>query len=430
MITFANIPETSKKRIVIIGAGFAGLLLARKIDKKLYQIVLVDKNNYHQFQPLFYQVATAGLEPSAISFPLRKVFHKKKDIHIRVCEVKEIMETENCILTDIGRINFDYLVIATGADTNFYGNQEIMNHALPMKSVSEALYIRNQVLSNFEMALVTKDEALRKALLNIVVVGGGPTGVEVSGTLADMKQTVLPKDYPELDFNLMTITLVEGGDRLLGAMNDVSSKHAKKFLEKRGVQVLVDKRVSGYDGDEVTFSDGEKIPTKTLIWAAGVKANHIPGLRAESLHKSGRIMVNAFNQVNGYEHIFSIGDVCIMLSDEKFKTGHPQIAQPAMQQGELLAKNLKMLAMGKPMQPFAYKDLGSMATVGRNFAVVELPFYKFQGFRAWMFWMLVHLMSIVGVKNRLLIFINWVWNYISYDQSLRLIIKPRQHPQE
>jgi NADH dehydrogenase len=430
MITFANIPETSKKRIVIIGAGFAGLLLARKIDKKLYQIVLVDKNNYHQFQPLFYQVATAGLEPSAISFPLRKVFHKKKDIHIRVCEVKEIIETEKSILTNIGRINFDYLVIATGADTNFYGNHEIMNHALPMKSVSEALYIRNEVLSNFETALVTKDEELRKALLNIVVVGGGPTGVEVSGTLADMKKTVLPKDYPELDFNLMSITLVEGGDRLLGAMNEVSSTHAKKFLEKRGVHVLVEKRVSGYDGNEVSFSDGEKIQTKTLIWAAGVKANQIPGLHADSLHKSGRIMVNAFNQVNGYENIFSIGDVSIMFADEKFKTGHPQIAQPAMQQGELLAKNLKLLAAGKPMLPFTYKDLGSMATVGRNFAVVELPFYKFQGFRAWMFWMLVHLMSIVGVKNRLLIFINWVWNYISYDQSLRLIIKPRKNPEE
>lgn len=426
MITFANIPETSKKRVVIIGAGFAGLLLARKIDKKIFQVVLLDKNNYHQFQPLFYQVATAGLEPSAISFPLRKIFQKKKDIHIRVCEVKELLTEENSVLTNIGRVNYDHLVIATGADTNFYGNQEIINNAMPMKSVSEALYIRNQVLTNFEMALVTKDEELRKALLNIVVVGGGPTGVEVSGTLADMKKTVLPKDYPELDFNLMSITLVEGGDRVLGAMSEISSKHAKKFLEKRGVKVLVEKRVSGYDGDVVRFADGDTIVSKALIWAAGVKATLIPGLNAESIHKSGRIMVDGHNKVDGYENIYSIGDVCIMFTDEKFKNGHPQIAQPAMQQGALLAKNLKNMSINGPLKSYTYKDLGSMATVGRNFAVVELPFYKFQGLRAWLFWMLVHLMSIVGVKNRLLIFINWVWNYVSYDQSLRLIIKPKR----
>lgn len=426
MITFANIPEAKRKRVVIIGAGFAGLLLAQKLSRKKFQVVLLDKNNYHQFQPLFYQVATAGLEPSAIAFPLRKIFQKKKNIHIRVCEVKEIMAAENSALTDIGRINYDYLVIATGADTNFYGNQEIINNAMPMKSVSEALYIRNQVLSNFELALVSKDEDLKKALLNIVVVGGGPTGVEISGTLADMKKTVLPKDYPELDFNLMTITLVEANDRILRAMSEVSSTHATRFLEKAGVTVLVDTRVAGFDGDTISFVNGEKIKSKTLIWAAGVKATLIPGLNPACIHPSGRILVDEHNMVDGYENIFSIGDVCIMLTDEKFKAGHPQIAQPAMQQGSLLAKNLKNISTDKPLKSFTYKDMGSMATVGRNFAVVELPFFKFQGFRAWLFWMLVHLMSIVGVKNRLLIFINWVWNYISYDQSLRLIIKPRR----
>lgn len=426
MITFANIPETSKKRVVIIGAGFAGLMLARKINKKLYQVVLVDKNNYHQFQPLFYQVATAGLEPSAISFPLRKIFQKKKDIHIRVCHVNEIVSEKNYIVTEIGIINYDYLVIATGADTNFYGNQEITNNAMAMKSVSEALYIRNRVLSNFELALVSKDEELKKALLNIVVVGGGPTGVEVSGTLADMKQTVLPKDYPELDFNLMKITLVEGGPRLLGAMSEVSSQHAKKFLEKRGVNVLVEKRVSSFDGNVITFTSGEKIFSKTLIWAAGVKATLIPGLDPACIHQSGRIIVNGSNQIQGYTNIFSIGDVCISFEDPKFPNGHPQIAQPAMQQGSLLAVNLVNLYRGADLKKYTYKDLGSMATVGRNFAVVELPFFKFQGLRAWLFWMLIHLMSIVGVKNRLLIFINWVWNYVSYDQSLRLIIKPKR----
>lgn len=426
MATFANIPETSKKRVVIIGAGFAGLMLAKKINKKIYQVVLIDKNNYHQFQPLFYQVATAGLEPSAISFPLRKIFQKQKDIHIRVCEVKEIIANDNAVVTDIGRVNYDHLIIATGADTNFYGNKEITENAMPMKSVAEALYIRNTVLSNFELALVSKDEELKKALLNIVVVGGGPTGVEVSGTLADMKQTVLPKDYPEMDFNLMSITLVEGGDRLLGSMSEVSSKHAKKFLEKRGVKVLVNKRVSGFDGDVISFTDGEKIFSKTLIWAAGVKATLIPGLSEESIHKSGRVWVDGCNRVKGHHNIYSIGDVCISLDDPKFPNGHPQIAQPAMQQGALLAKNLVNIARGADMLPYTYHDMGSMATVGRNFAVVELPFFKFQGLRAWLFWMLIHLMSIVGVKNRLLIFINWVWNYISYDQSLRLIIKPRK----
>lgn len=430
MITFANIPETSKKRIVIIGAGFAGLALARKLDRKLFQVVLLDKNNYHQFQPLFYQVATAGLEPSAISFPLRKIFQKKKDFHIRVCEVKEINTSGNFVLTDIGRVNFHYLVIATGADTNFYGNQEIMQNAMPMKSVSEALYIRNQVLSNFEFALVSKDEELKKSLLNIVVVGGGPTGVEVCGTLADMKKTVLPKDYPELDFNLMTITLIESGDRLLKSMSEVSSRHAKRFLEKRGVKVLVDTRVTGFDGNIISLHNGDSIKSKTLIWAAGIKPNTIPGLQDVAIHPSGRIKVNGTNQIEGYENIFALGDVSISFADSKFPQGHPQIAQPAIQQGELLAKNLKRMVLNLPTQSFSYKDLGSMATVGRNFAVVELPFFKFQGLRAWLFWMLVHLMAILGVKNRLLIFINWVWNYVSYDQSLRLIIKPRKKSSE
>ncbi len=426
MDTFANIPETTKKRVVIIGVGFAGLSLAKKIDKNIYQVVLIDKNNYHQFQPLFYQVATAGLEPSAISFPLRKVFQKNKDIHIRVCEVTEIIEKENYLLTNIGRINYDYLVVATGADTNYYGNKEIQKNALSMKSVSEALYIRNRVLCNFEEALTTKDLELQKELLNIVVVGGGPTGVEVSGTLAEMKKTVLPKDYPELDFNMMTITLVEAGSHVLGSMSETSSVHAKKFLKQLGVKVLVNTRVSGYDGDILTFVDGNTIRTKTLIWAAGIKAAVITGIPESSIHKSGRILVDAFNKIEGTKNIFALGDVCLMLSDEKFTNGHPQVAQPAMQQGVLLADNLKRSAMNIHWKEFAYKDLGSMATVGRNLAVVELPNFKFHGFFAWLVWMLVHLMSIVGVKNRLFVFINWVWNYISYDQSLRLIIKPKR----
>lgn len=427
MTTFANIPETSKKRVVIIGAGFGGLMLARKLDKKMFQVVLLDKNNYHQFQPLFYQVATAGLEPSSISFPLRKVFQKKKEMHIRVCEVKEIFTVENYVMTDIGRINYDYLVLATGADSNFFGNQELMKNALPMKSVSEALYIRNHVLSNFEQALTIKDPLEKQRLLNIVVVGGGPTGVEVSGTLAEMKKTVLPKDYPELDFNMMQITLVEAGPRVLGAMSEVSAVHARRFLEKKlGVRVLVNTRVQGYDGNTVRFLNMAPVETKTVIWAAGVKASVIPGLLPQSLHTSGRIETDAYNRVKNYQNVFALGDVAIMFDDKAFPKGHPQVAQPALQQGKLLAYNLKKWEMGIHPSPFVYRDFGGMATIGRNLAVVELPFYKFQGFRAWLFWMFVHLMAIVGVKNRFIIFINWVWNYLSYDQSLRLIIKPRK----
>jgi NADH dehydrogenase len=426
MVTFANIPETSKKRVVIIGIGFGGLSLAKRLDKKIFQVVLLDKNNYHQFQPLFYQVATAGLEPSAISFPLRKIFQKKKDVHIRVCEVEEILPAENYLQTNIGRINYDHLVIATGAGTNYYGNKEIEKNALGMKTVAEALYIRNEVLGNFEHALVTKDEELKKELLNIVVVGGGPTGVEVSGTLADMKKTVLPKDYPELDFDMMTITLVEAGKEVLGSMSPQSSKWALKFLKRIGVKLMLETRVASYDGNVVTFTNGESIRTKTLIWAAGVKAALIKGIPQESIHKSGRILVDANNKVEGMQNIYSIGDVCIMFTDPKFPNGHPQVAQPAMQQGVLLADNLKRMSMKIYPKPFRYKDLGSMATVGRNLAVVELPFYKFHGLLAWLTWMLVHLMSIVGVKNRVFVFINWLWNYVSYDQSLRLIIKPKR----
>lgn len=424
MSIIANIPESEKKRVVIIGAGFGGLTLAKKIDTNLFQVVLVDKNNFHSFQPLYYQVATAGIEPSSISFPLRKIFQSKTDVHIRICEVENIVSDYKYIETDIGRINYDYLVIGIGADTNFYNNQQIIENSLPMKSVSEALAIRNHILSCLETALLSSDADFKKRLLNIVVVGAGPTGVEVSGTLAEMKKTVLPKDYPEMDFNLMQVTLVQSADRVLPSMSEVSSKHALKFLQKLGVHVLLNSRVSSYDGETVTFTNHEPIATKSLIWTAGVKANFIHGLNKECIHSSGRILVNEFNQVNGYDNIFAIGDVALMKT-VKWENGHPQIAQPAIQQGKLVADNLKNLQSSKSMIPFKYRDFGSMATVGKNLAVVELPFFKFQGFRAWLFWMFIHLMAIVGAKNRVFIFMNWLWNYITSDQSLRLIIKPR-----
>ncbi len=420
-----NIPKTTQKRIIVIGAGFGGLQVAQSLaGNDDFQIVLIDKNNYHQFQPLFYQVATAGIEPSAISFPLRLAFHNHPNVHVRVASVTKIISENNTIETNLGEIQYDYLILAIGADTNFYGNKNIEEKALPMKSVGEALGLRNRLLENFEKALVSDNEEDKSGLLNIVVVGGGPTGVEVSGTLAEMKKHVLPKDYPELNFDLMQIYIVESGTELLGPMSKNAQVKSKEYLEQLGVKVMLDSRVSDFDGQYVYFADGSKIRTNNLVWAAGVKANSIEGINPSIIMRGGRMKVNSYSQVDGYENIFALGDVALM-TEEKYPNGHPQVAQPAIQQGKLLAKNLINLIRGNELKAFKYRDLGSMATVGRNLAVVDLPFWKFQGFFAWLTWMFVHLMAIVGVKNKVLIFINWLWNYVTYDQSLRLIIRAK-----
>ncbi|MDZ7896730.1 MAG: NAD(P)/FAD-dependent oxidoreductase [Arcicella sp.] len=420
-----NIPQTNQKKVVIIGAGFGGLQLAQRLaGDEDFQVILIDKNNYHQFQPLFYQVATAGLEPSAISFPLRLAFHNDVNVHVRVAQVTKIISETNTIITDLGELNYDYLVMAIGADTNFFGNKNIEEKALPMKSVGEALGLRNRLLENFEKALVSDNQDDRVGLMNVVVVGGGPTGVEVSGTLAEMRKHVLPKDYPELDFDLMQINIIESGGELLGPMSENAQIKSKEYLEQLGVNVRLNCRVTDFDGKYVYLNDGTTIRTNNLVWAAGVKANGVEGISPTVLVRGGRMKVNRFNQVDSYENIFALGDVAFMI-EEKFPNGHPQVAQPAIQQGKLLAKNLKSFLRGNTPQEFVYKDLGSMATVGRNLAVVDLPFWKFQGFFAWLTWMFVHLIAIVGVKNRLLIFINWLWNYVTYDQSLRLIIRAK-----
>ena len=420
-----NIPESNQKKVIIIGAGFGGLQLAQKLARDDdFQVILIDKNNYHQFQPLFYQVATAGLEPSAISFPLRLAFHNDANVHVRVAQVTKIISEQNTIITDLGELNYDYLVLAIGADTNFFGNKNIEERALPMKSVGEALGLRNRLLESFEKALVSDNQDDRVGLMNVVVVGGGPTGVEISGTLAEMRRHVLPKDYPELDFDLMQITIIESGGELLGPMSENAQRKSKDYLEQLGVNVRLNCRVTDFDGKYVYLNDGITIRTNNLVWAAGVKANGVEGINPAVLARGGRMKVNRFNQVEGYENIFAVGDVAFMI-EEKYPMGHPQVAQPAIQQGKLLAKNLKSLLRGNPLKEFVYKDLGSMATVGRNLAVVDLPFWHFQGFFAWLTWMFVHLMSIVGVKNRVLIFVNWLWNYVTYDQSLRLIIRAK-----
>jgi len=419
----ANITETDKKRIVIIGGGFGGLRLLRDMVDSDYQVVLVDRNNFHQFQPLFYQVATAGLEPSAIAFPFRKFFQSLKNVHIRVAEVERVSPDENCIFTSIGRINYDYLVLATGANTNFMGNQHFIDFAYPMKSVSEAVALRNNILENFERALTSIDPDEKAGLMNLAIVGGGPTGVELAGALAEMKNFILPKDYPELDFSKMKIYLIEAGGKLLKGMSDISSKKAYDYLTNLGVEIHLHTRVTEYDRKNIILDKTKKLRTDTFIWTAGVRGNSLDGIPSDLLVSNNRYKVDKTNKLEAYENIYAIGDICCV-DDEEFPDGHPQVAQVAIQQAKLLAFNFKRISKRKPLQFFRYRDLGSMATVGRHLAVVDLPGFRFQGFFAWLFWMFVHLMSIVGVKNRLLIFINWLWNYVTYDQSLRLIIKP------
>jgi NADH dehydrogenase len=413
------------KKVFIIGGGFAGIELANKLCKSnLFEVTLIDKNNYHQFQPLFYQVATSGLEPSSISFPLRKLF-QNKNLKIRVAEVTNIDSNNKIIKTSIGDFNYDYIVIAIGADTNYFGMQNIEKYAYPMKSTTEAMQLRNKLLQNLEDSLTAKNEEEKKALLNIVIVGGGPTGVEVAGTLAEMKKHVLPKDYPEINFSEMKIFLIEAAPKTLNVMSEVSAKKSQEYLEKLGVKVLCSTQVKDYDGNFVLLDSGEKINTKTLIWAAGVKANKIDGLPESAYGRGGRLKVNQNNLLLNSDSIFALGD-CAIMESEKYPNGHPQMAQPAIQQGKLLSKNLINLEKNLPLKEFQFKDLGSMATIGRNLAVVDLPWIKFQGFFAWLVWMFLHLMSILGVKNKLLVFINWLWNYVTYDQSLRLILKTKE----
>ncbi|RRB11396.1 NAD(P)/FAD-dependent oxidoreductase [Larkinella knui] len=420
-----NIPRTDRKRVVIVGAGFGGLQLARKLSsRKEFQVVLINKNNFHEFQPLYYQVATSGLEASSILFPLRAVFQNCQNVHIRVTTVTAVHPETRTIDTDLGPIEYDYLVVATGADTNFFGMQNIIERALPMKSVSEAITLRNRILQNFEDALSVDSVDEKEGFLNVVVVGGGPTGVELCGTFAEMRKTVLPSDYPELDFKMMQIYLIESGAELLGPMSENSHVKSQEYLEKLGVVVKLNTRVKDFDGRYVYMADGATIRTNNLVWAAGVKANPLNGLPTEAIGKGNRLMVNRFSQVEGFTDIYAIGDIALM-TEEKYPHGHPQIAQPAIQQGKHLARNFIRMVKNQPVEPFTYKDLGTMATIGRGKAVVDLPFWSFQGVFAWMVWLFIHLMAIVGVKNRLLILINWAWNYLSDDQSLRLIIKPK-----
>lgn len=424
MMNKIDIPDKgNKKRIVIVGGGFGGLKLARKLKNDKFQIVLLDKNNYHLFQPLLYQVATAGIEPSAISFPFRKIFKKRKYFHIRICEALNVIPEQNMLETSIGSISYDYLVVATGCKTNYFGNDKISEETMSLKTTAEALFNRNQVLESFERAQNTANLQVREKLMTFVIVGGGATGIELSGALAEMRRFILPQDYPDLDINKMRIILIDAAPRLLSAFSQQSSDEVKDYLEKKGVEVLLNLSVLNYEDNELKLSDNSSILSSNIFWVAGVRANSMPGLPPEAYGPSNRLKVDEYNRVIGSSNIFAIGDTALMIT-EKYPKGHPQVVQPAIQQAANLVHNLQQIESGVPLNPFVYHNKGSMATIGRNNAIVELKKIRFSGFPAWAVWLFIHLMSIVGVKNRLFIFIDWMWSYFTYDPSLRLIIKP------
>ena len=419
-----NIPTSKYPRIVIIGGGFAGIALSKKLRNKNVQVVLIDKHNYHTFQPLLYQVATGGLEAGSIAYPIRKVIQEYKDFYFRLTSVKEIDTKHQKIITEIGDLHYDYLVIASGSKTNYFGNKEIERNSMSMKTIPQSLNIRSLILENFEQAVLTKNQADRNTLINFVLVGAGPTGVELAGALAEMKKAILQKDYPDLDIDKMQINLIQSGDRILNTMSEKSSAAAEKFLLNLGVKIWKNVRVTNYDGRTITTNTDLTFDSATVIWTAGVQGVKIIGLDSKSLvEKVDRVRVNQYNQVVGYDNIFAIGDICLM-EIEKYPQGHPMMAQPAMQQGKLLGENLIKLIQKKTMTPFEYKDKGSMATIGRNLAVVDLSHYHFSGIFAWFVWMFVHLFSLIGFKNKAVVFLNWVYNYIKFDREGRLIIRP------
>ena len=427
-----NIQRNQKKRVVIVGGGLGGLRLAEDLYGKGMQVVLIDKNNFHQFPPLIYQIASAGIDPSSISFPFRQIFRKRKDFYFRMAEARMVDTEKKILQTSIGKIDYDYLVLAAGATTNFFGNKNIEEWAIPMKTVPEAMGLRNALLSNFERALTCATEEERQELLNVVIVGGGATGVEIAGALAEMRRYVIPYDYPDMDSSLMHIYLIEAGDRLLAGLSQESSQKAYEFLKSMGVDIQFGKMVTDYRDHKVIMKDGTEIPTRTFLWVSGIRANAMPGIDESHLGRGFRFKVDEFNRIPGVEDVFAIGDQCLQTSDAAYPNGHPQVAQVAIQQAKNLAKNLKRIDKGadnSQLTAFHYNNLGSMATIGRNKAVVEIGKFRSQGFFAWVLWLVVHLRSILGVKNKMMVLLNWLWKYVSYNDSIRMITyatKPRE----
>ncbi|MCO5231087.1 MAG: NAD(P)/FAD-dependent oxidoreductase [Chitinophagales bacterium] len=421
-----KLPQTTHKRIVVIGGGFAGMNLALHLKNTDFQVVLLDKHNYHTFQPLLYQVATGGLEPTSIAYPLRKLLRKIPNAFFRIANVENIDTDKKIISTDIGSLEYDILVIATGTTTNFFNLPQASTAKMKsLKSISEALDLRSYLLENFEMALLEDDPQKKQALINIVIVGGGPTGVELAGAIAEMKNHMLPRDYKELDLTKMQVHLYEATDKLLGPMTENSRERALEYLKNLNVQVNLKTAVKSYEDGVLYLGEGQQLPTETVIWTAGVKGKSLPGINPEAVLPNGRIKVDEYNQVPLLKDVYAIGDISCMIT-EKLTHGHPMVAPVAIQQGELLAKNFIRKEQGESLKAFEYFDKGSMATVGRNKAVVDFPgkSIKMGGFMAWIAWMFVHLMSLVGFRNKLIVLTGWVYNYLNYDRVLRLIIRP------
>jgi NADH:ubiquinone reductase (H+-translocating) len=419
-----DIPDSPNPRVVVIGGGFGGLNVAKKLKGKNLQLVMLDRNNHHTFQPLLYQVATPGLEAGSIAYPIRKFLGGSRNSHFRMTEVKEISPSQNEVRTTSGVLHFDYLVIATGATTNFFNMNDVEENAAQLKSVSQAIDMRHMFLQVFEKMLLTEDENIKARLMNFVIAGGGPTGVELAGALSELRRRVLPDDYPELDLRLMRIILLDPSHRLLASMSEYASAHALKYLEDFGVEIRFGVGVKNYDGINITLSNGEILPTETLIWAAGVKGDMPGGIEASLIAKGNRIKVDAFNRVQGYSNIFAIGDIA-MHEDERYKNGLPGLAPVAIQQGQHLADNILKLIKKESPVPFKYWDKGSLATIGRLKAVGDLPkSLHLGGMIAWMAWLLVHLFYLIGFRNKVMVFSDWIWNYITFDRRVRLIVRP------
>lgn len=414
--------QTKFPLVVIIGAGFGGLRVAKGLEDKPVDVLMLDKHNYHVFQPLLYQVATGSLEAESIAFSVRKNFASQKNFRFRIAEVMGLNAETNTLDTTIGDIKYDYLVIATGSTTNFFGNKDIEKFAMPMKSIPEALNLRYLILQNLEEAVLQKSKEAREPYLNFVLVGAGPTGVELAGALAELRNHVLDRDYPELTKEHMKVYLVDFLPKVLGPMSDDASAAAKKYLDKMGVEVLLNVKVESYDGKVIKFEDGKTIITRNVIWSAGVMGVVPKGLPESEIVRGNKIKTNNISQVAGHENIFAIGDVAAVINEETPK-GHPGVAQVAIQQGEQVAKNLVHIIKGEPTEAFKYNDKGSLATIGRNKAVADLGKIKFQGFFAWLVWMFVHLISLLGFRNKVIVFINWISSYVNNNGGTRLILR-------
>lgn len=419
-----NIPTTDLPRVVVIGCGFAGLKFTKNLNSKNYQVVLLDKNNYHTFQPLLYQVATSGLAPDSIIYPIRKIFKGKANFFFRIADVAKVDTDKKTVHTSIGDVKYDILVVATGGVSNFFGMKNIEKNAIPMKSLVESLDLRSLIIQNFEEALNTYDLKERERLMNFVIVGAGPTGVELAGALAELRKHVLPEDYPDLDIRRMQIHIIEASDRVLPAMSKEASERAEKYLKKFGVHIWLKTAVKDYDGASITTNNND-FESRTLIWAAGVSGSHPEGMSIET-GRGNRIITDGFNRIKGYDDVYSIGDASMIITEDT-QTGHAMLASVAEQQGYHLAKNLNRTSKNKNMLPFKYNDKGTMATIGRNKAVVDLSFVKFGGFIGWLTWMFVHLMLLVDFRNRMVVFLNWVWSYVNYDKGTRLIVRKYKH---